>query len=310
MTDNRLMGFIAKWYAFGEDPDLDAGVRAYEAGDDAQAADFLRASLARLRDRALRERARNYLAGALGRRAKLNVKSGDWESAARCLTEAVSTRPQFADLHMALAVALDRLGKPGERDIEVEAALRLNGQYGHAVLFDAARMLEAGEEVEGLARAFEAVSLDPSLDTTGFREGIDLVDTGELAQGAERLRQAVPERQASQEVALEGDRAMAEGRWAEATASYRRSVAEAPGFADLRCRLGQALLEAGDLDGATAEFTEAVRLNPKYAEAHALLGVAYRRALDEDSAQAAFQKALEADPTNVIAKQESVSVRG
>jgi tetratricopeptide (TPR) repeat protein len=299
------MAFVSKWFGFGKSEDFDAGVRAYEAGRFEEAAEKFRSCVSKEPDLALRQRAKSYLAGSLGRIGRGLIEQGDYVGAIEALGNAVAIRPRFADLHIALAVAHNKLGQHHRMHEEVRAALRINPRYGQAVLFEAALLMRAGRTGDGLARAVEAASLDRRLETPEFQEGIRLADEGRWIEAADRLLSVRPSQaDDSADLMRLGDAFMSRQRWADAEQAYRQALEMAPGFADLHARRGQALLELDRLEDAVEEFQEAVAQNPGYAEAHALLGVALRRAGREQEAKAAFRAALDADPSNAIAGRE------
>lgn len=301
----KNMAFVGKWFGFGRNERFDAGVRAYEAGDFTLAASEFRTVSQSEPDLTLRQRAKSYLAGALGRLGKAAHARGDQSEALSLLSEAVVLRPRYADLHMALAIVHESLGEFGKRNEEVEAALRINANYGMAMLYQASMMMYSGDHANGLARAVQAVSLDRRLETPLFREGIALADAGEWEKAALKLREVRPDGQDDPDfLAMRGDRMMALGRWEDAAESYRHAIDLSPGYADLHVRLGQALLEIGQVDRAVDELRQATSINASYAEAFAILGIALRRAENEDEAKTNFRKALELDPNQVIAATE------
>jgi tetratricopeptide (TPR) repeat protein len=299
------MAFVGKWFGFGRNERFDAGVRAYEAGDYARAAEDFRSVSQSEPDITLRQRSKSYLAGALGRLGKEASAKGDHMEALRLLSEAVVIRPRYADLHMALAIVHEALGEFAKRNEEVEAALRINPHYGMAVLYQASMMMMSGDRANGLARAVQAVSLDRRLETTTFREAIALADAGDWDQAAYRLRDVRPTGEDDPNfLSMRGDRMMTLNRYEDAAESYRHAIELSSGYADLHVRYGQALLEIGQVDRAADEFREAIAINSDYAEAFALLGVVFRRQDKEDEARAAFRRALDLDPDQVIASYE------
>ena len=304
------MGYVGKWFGFGKNEKFDKGVRAYEAGDYVQAADDFRTVSQTETDLTLRQRSKSYLAGALGKLGRASIAENDFVHAVDYLSEAVVLRPRYADLHMALAVAHDALGEFGKRNEEVEAALRINPNYGFAVLFQASMLMASGDKANGLARAVQAVSFDRRLETDLFREAVALADAGQWKEAAQKFRQVRPTGQDDPDIlAMRGDRMMVLGRNEDAAECFRNALEAGPGYADLHVRYGQALLEIGQTQQAADEFREAITLNTEYAEAHALLGVAYRRLGDERKAIEAFRAALEIDPNQVIAAEEVVRRR-
>ncbi|MCW5937035.1 MAG: tetratricopeptide repeat protein [Fimbriimonadaceae bacterium] len=302
------MAHVGKWFGFGRNASFDAGVRAYEAGRFEEAVEEFRAASATT-DLALRQRAKSYLAGALGRLGRLAMERGDVTGAIQLLGDAVAMRPRYADLHMALAMAHEALGEHGKRNEEVDAALRINPKYGFAVLWQASLMIASGDHGNGLARAVQAVSLDRRLETDTFREAIAMADRDEWDAAALKLRQVRAEQQDPDALAMLGDRMMAHGRYADAEQAYRTAIELQPGFADLHVRYGQALLEVDQVNRAEDEFRQAIAINEGYAEAHALLGVTLRRLNRDDEAREAFKTALAHDPNQVIAGEEISRLR-
>jgi Flp pilus assembly protein TadD len=299
------MAFVGKWFGFGRNEKFDAGVRYYEAGEFRAAADAFRIVSQSESDLTLRQRAKSYLAGALGRLGKEAIGKGDQTAALSLLSEAVVIRPRYADLHMALAMVHEALGEYTKRNEEVEAALRINPNYGMAVLYQASMMMMSGDHTNGLARAVQGVSLDRRLETDLFREAIALADAGKWDDAALKLREVRPTGQDDPDfLSMRGDRMMALGRHEDAAESFRHAIELSAGYPDLHVRYGQALLEIGQVERAADEFREAVSINADYAEAHALLGVAYRRLEKEDEAMASFRRAIELDPNQVIASYE------
>lgn len=304
------MGYVGKWFGFGKNERFDKGVRAYEASEYLQAADEFRYVSQSETNLTLRQRAKSYLAGALGRLGKAAMAQGDYVTALKHLSEAVVLRPRYADLHMSLAVSHDALGEFSKRNEEVEAALRINPKYGFAVLFQASLLMASGDHANGLARAVQAVSLDRRLETDLFRSAVKLADESRWDEAAQTFRQVRPTNQEDPDsLSMRGDRMMNEGRYEDASEAFRNALDLGPGYADLHVRYGQALLETNQVQQAADEFREAVTLNADYAEAHALLGIAYRRLGDERAAVEAFRRALEIDPNQVIAAEEIVRRR-
>jgi tetratricopeptide (TPR) repeat protein len=106
-----------------------------------------------------------------------------------------------------------------------------------------------------------------------------------------------PARQPAIEAALAARLASLE-RWDEVVEVYRGAVSRRPGDAQVRIRLGAALLHMQDRAAeAEPELREAVRLRPSDAEAQALLGNALALLGRSADAVAAFEQALRLDPT-------------
>lgn len=299
------MAFVGKWFGYGKNDQFDRAVRAYESGDVQTAAEEFRAVSQSEPNLTLRQRSKSYLAGALGKLGRVAIEASDYHQAMDFLSEAVVLRPRYADLHMALAQCHDALGEYGRRNEEVEAALRINPNYGRAVLYQASLMMASGDRVNGLARAVQAVSLDRRLETDRFREAVALADAGQWEEAATKLRQVLPTGQDDPDfLSMRGDRMMATGRYEDAAECFRNAMELGASYPDLHVRYGQTLLEINQVERAADEFREAVAINPNYAEAHALLGIALRRLNREEDALASFRSALAIEPNQIIASEE------
>ena len=72
---------------------------------------------------------------------------------------------------------------------------------------------------------------------------------------------------------IRGMRSMDARRFDEAAAIFREGLAETPGDASLRHRLGTALMMAGNAEGAVEEFEATLRIAPDFEKAHFGVGV-------------------------------------
>ena len=87
----------------------------------------------------------------------------------------------------------------------------------------------------------------------------------------------------------------------QAEREYRDVLKQNPNSSIDHNKLGNALMEQGDIPEAAAEFKEAIRLNPKDAISHADLGLIYRAEQNSSSAIGEFREALRIDPNYVDA---------
>lgn len=90
---------------------------------------------------------------------------------------------------------------------------------------------------------------------------------------------------------------MCKREYEAAEVEYGAAPELAPSDADVRARLGQAVLELG-------RSREAVAAAPRFATSHSMLGFVQRRAGDEEAAKAAIHNYLEAGPNLTIARFE------
>ncbi|MGE0000973.1 MAG: tetratricopeptide repeat protein [Fimbriimonadaceae bacterium] len=296
---------IGHWFAFGNDADYDAGVRAFERGDLTEAVACFSKVVARVTEPALRDRSRSYLAGALGKLGREALDARDPRRAIEMLGGAVTVRPRFADLHVLLAIAHIEVGEIGNAEVEAEVALRLNPDYAHAALVQGAVWIARGRTTEGLIEAVEAASKDRRLQTERFQDGVDAADGGRWDEAVMHFAAVRPESQSQLDAVLaQYDQAMRDHDFVLAEQAARTARSLAPDYPDMAVRHARALLELGSLDDASAALGDAVAARDSYAEAWALLGVVKRRQGHEEGALLAFEKALERDPAQAIASFE------
>jgi tetratricopeptide (TPR) repeat protein len=96
---------------------------------------------------------------------------------------------------------------------------------------------------------------------------------------------------------VEGNKALAEGRYADAVKAYKQMVATADEADPVpRIHLGVALAQSGDLSGAVDQYQQVLRFAPGSAVAHYNLGVLALELKSEDEARKEFSAALALDP--------------
>ncbi|RXH54769.1 TPR repeat [Granulicella sibirica] len=92
-----------------------------------------------------------------------------------------------------------------------------------------------------------------------------------------------------------------EGKVDEAIASYRMAVELRPDFATANYNLGTALFKNGELEEAAGRLEAAVRANPEYVLAHNNLGNAYKELERFEEAMACYERALALKPDSARA---------
>jgi tetratricopeptide (TPR) repeat protein len=95
----------------------------------------------------------------------------------------------------------------------------------------------------------------------------------------------------------------AQGRFDEAEALYRRSLAAKSDQPQVHHNLGNLFYATARYDEAASEQREAIRLKPNYAEAHLNLGLALLLTRDPVGAEQCFRAALRIQPNFTFAKQ-------
>jgi tetratricopeptide (TPR) repeat protein len=85
----------------------------------------------------------------------------------------------------------------------------------------------------------------------------------------------------------------------DAVTQYQKALEIKPNYAGAHYKLGNALIQKGQVDNAVAHYQKALQIDPNYAEAHDNLGNALLRKGQVDDAVAHYLKALEITPNSV-----------
>jgi tetratricopeptide (TPR) repeat protein len=288
------MGFVGKWYGFGQNVDYDAGVRAKTKGDWPAAIICFRKAFQEHHDSAFKSVIRRSLAGALGSLAKQDLAQ-DPEAALDLLKEALDLEPTFADLWLATARASRALSQKKAEVDAIASALQINPKYAEALIHQAALLFETNDRQEARLRLQRAAQASPRLAESIRLAGED---------GEQLLRLRLPYYDQAAQLIRRGEELGKAALWMEASLAYAEVLALAPGYADVRCRRAEALMAIDEFDQAEFELHRALETNPRYAEALAIMGVLKKRQGLTSEALSYLKKALEADPSQPIAREE------
>jgi tetratricopeptide (TPR) repeat protein len=285
------MSFSGKWYGFGKDPNFDEGLHAFEARQYAAAADYFRKVLDSPGDPDLKSQARSFLVSSLSAQGKESQRDGRTIEAREAYREAIELEPRYPDLWLGLAMAAGSLNDDATERGAVEKARELNPTYSRAILYESLIALKAGEsEIAAKTLAQLPVESAPSGPDDLL---IDAIHATFSAEGDE-----------ANQLSGQADDAAKDSNFEIAAALYRQAAQLKPGYADIRCKLGQMLLQLDNLNEAEAHLRTAIEINPNYAEAWAQLGIALKRQKKLGDAKQAFLKAYELDKHHPIAKME------
>lgn len=295
------MQITGKWFGFGLDEEYDAAVRASVKGE-LEEATALFESATRSREPAIRQMARVRAVQGFQNIAKEAFRTGDFASAIENFEKAVAIHPNFPDLLFGHAQALYASGNSSAARIALERALELNPRYAEALLFLGAIKV-ACSEPEGQGEINSAFELSPTLRERA-NSSVEALVSGDPTAIVSIAAMELTNSRDANELAAQADQLAEEGQYEAAVEVFEEAVALAPQYADIRCKLGQILVELDRLEEARAQFEQALTINPRYVEAHAQLGIALRRMQMHDQADAAFKEAYRLDPHHIIAAQE------
>jgi len=298
------MSFVGKWFGFGKDPHYDDGIRAYEKAEFAEALEHFHACVTNSREAAVRDRAKNYVAGCLGKLARKSFERRNFEEAMTYLDQATDARPGFADLWLTKSKVAKALGKADLAKECVENSLEINPNFGGAIVMRGVLLYKSGDRSAGFTEIERGIDMDPRLDTRDWQSGKVLHESGDFDKALSEFEQIHPQGGDVNDLVAKGDELARKGMWKEAEEMFGLATEMAPQYADIRGRHGQSQMELGELTEAAQSFQRAIAINPEYSEAFALLGVVLRRQGEEENAMAAFRQALEIDPHHPIASQE------
>ncbi|MBI4408302.1 MAG: tetratricopeptide repeat protein [Gemmatimonadetes bacterium] len=200
----------------------------------------------------------------------------DYVAALADFREILEKNPKFADIRHLMGLCLSFLGQPEAALEEFDRALELNEGYVEAHLNRAITLNELGRYDEA-QESFERA--------------------GQHERTAGRFPAAISARLANAHASL-GDLYMEAHAPADAAAQYRTALEMRPRFLDIRNKLGQALLQLGDLDGAEKELKGALEGNPRFLVARLNLGLVYYRKGDLDRATREWEQCRDQAPEN------------
>ncbi|MEI6985441.1 MAG: tetratricopeptide repeat protein [Rhodospirillaceae bacterium] len=200
---------------------------------------------------------------------------------------------QQAQVHMALAHLLQRLGRPDEAEPIFRSARTLVPEDGttHAGLASALHALGRLDEAVECYRA--ALDLNAEDATIHFGQGTALQALGRQEEAEEHYRRAQDHRPDHAPTLVNlGTALHAQGRLEEATVCHRRAIFLHPEFTPAHVNLGAVLQAQGKLNEAVRCYRQALNLSPEDATAYFNLGTAVQAVGWLDEAVRCYRDAL------------------
>lgn len=233
---------------------------------------------------------------------------GDAKKAEDCYRMAVELKPDYADAHFQLGVALAARGRLDEGIAHFRQTARFvpNHSAAHAAIGNAQAELhrfedavasyrqaleinpanvevlvnfgnalsELGHKEEAITAYRQAINCNPRFPNSYHNLGLTLLDLDRLAEAVETYRSAVRTNPGSP--MLFADLGVALSRIKnhdEAAKSYRQALSINPNDAKIHYNLANALWALGKLDDTVENYHAAIRLQPGNADAHVNLGL-------------------------------------
>lgn len=210
-------------------------------------------------------------------RAREAFERRDYVAALADLREVVGHHPHFADVRHLMGLCLSFLGQPEAALEQFDRALEQNDAYIEAHLNRAITLNELGRFDEA-KEAFE--------------------------HAAEHERKLGGQFSASESARIANAHGsvaylyMAAGAPADAARELRRALELRPNFHDLRNRLGEALMQLGELDASRDELRHVLDANGRFLSARLNLGLVLLRSGDPDGAREQWEEARAQAPNN------------
>jgi Flp pilus assembly protein TadD len=175
------------------------------------------------------------------------------------LHQAIQLKPDFAQAHHNLGVALAHKGDMGQAAASLREAICLKPDYAEAHFNLGNTLVEMNRREEAIPIFRRALELRPDYVDVLNNLGLALCEIGRTGEAAVLLRQAVRLK---------------------------------PDDAEALNSLGMALADQARFDEAVAVYDRALQINPRHAEAHTNLGSAYKEQGRLEEAVACYDYAL------------------
>jgi Flp pilus assembly protein TadD len=193
--------------------------------------------------------------------------------------EAIRLQPDRTSAHSNLGLALLKQGKVAEATAEFREAIRLrpDDAVAHSNLGNALRA--EGKVAEAIAAYREAIRLQPDLAVAHSNLGEALHKQGKVDEAIAAFREAIRLRPdfAAAHSNLGAILCGVKHDYPGAEAELRAAIRLRPDFAVAHYNLGNALRAEGKVAEAIATYREAIRLQPDRADAYCNLGRALQR---------------------------------
>ncbi len=231
--------------------------------------------------------------------AKLKLGAGDLDGAIRSIRGALESKPQWAQAHYLLGLALASREEYSESRNQLSQALEINAGLLDAKQVLAQVLYKLGEWEACIARGRQYLLERPEQTRTRLLVAQSLVRLNRVDEAESELEK-IPEAERGGEVfyAL-GRIQLARGNLEEAGTLLNLADQQMPGQHEILANLIQIDVRAGRKDEAKQRLAAAVEKDPENAELQLLVGRMARVDNDAEAAEAAFQKAISLDPQNL-----------
>ena len=229
-------------------------------------------------------------------------EAGDLRRAIESYEAALTDSASYPDLHFRIGLLRVRLGEMEEAVAALRRAIEVHPAYLEARIQLAFTLLSCARAVEALSEFDQVRALTLSAIEEPYRAALDAAARGDLAETAERMRDAFQRR--PQNFAYHyrrGLKSLQAGRFEAAAEELKQAVLFNPRFADVRNYLGVAYGEMGQQPAAIAEFRQAIECNPDYLAARLNLAFTLAERNEVKEAVCELKAVLSKEPSNQVA---------
>lgn len=221
--------------------------------------------------------------------------------AAECYRRAVELQPDHAQHRAMLGVALAQQGMVAEAEAQLRSSLKLDPDRAATHYNLGVALAEQSRFAEAEACLTQALRLSPDYAEAHKSLGRVLNSLGRRKEAAGHYRRALDLRPRDVEVLTDLGMILAlEGTVAgDAAVLLKHAVRLRPQSADAFNSLGLALMADGRYAEAEASYDQALRLDPHFASCHSNLGTNYKEQGRLAEALACYEMALRLDPQAV-----------
>jgi protein O-mannosyl-transferase len=215
--------------------------------------------------------------------------------------EALQIKPDFADAHDNLGVALAMVpGRLPEAVQEGEAAVSIApNSYGIHYNLGVALSKTPGRLLDAISEFRAALRIKPDYSDAHLNLGLALMDQGQMPEAISEFRAVlqIDPKSASAHYDLGTAWLNTPGHLPEAASEYQEALRIDPDFANAHMNLGVVLEKIpGRLNEAILEYQAALKSNPESAELHSNLGGVLARAGRTDEALREYETAVRMKP--------------
>ncbi|MGD1032034.1 MAG: tetratricopeptide repeat protein [Opitutaceae bacterium] len=216
---------------------------------------------------------------------------------------ALRLKPDYAEAHNNLGIALDAVGRTQEAIAQVEEALRLGLDMEEVHTRLGTFYNKVGRLPEAVSEYEAAVRLKPDRAKGHLDLGLVLAAAGQGSRAISEYQIALQLDPHFAEAAFYLGVALEQAnRTSDAIASYERALAIRPEYDVAHNNLAVALCKAGRVEEALPHYEEAIRINPAYLEAQLNLGFALSSLGRASDAISVLQRAADLAPANSAAR--------